>query len=158
MTILNCQYMAVLASFLFFFYFLFGIYFLILISRGWKLQQLDVNNAFPNGILEEEVYMGQPHGFEAPDKTLVCKLHKALYYYGLKQASRAWFDKLKGTLLQLGFMASKCDLSLFIYSQRSIILVIVYMLIYVDDITLIGNDFNFLQQLVFKLNTAFLLQ
>ncbi|KAG4392482.1 hypothetical protein GLYMA_04G155600v4 [Glycine max] len=51
--------------------------------------------------------MQQPQGFESSDKTLVCKLQKALY--GLKQAPRQLFDRLKGTLLQLGFVASKYD-------------------------------------------------
>jgi histone deacetylase 1/2 len=63
----------------------------IAVSRGWSLRQLDIQNAFLHGILEEEVYMRQPPGYE--DKVFphyVCKLDKALY--GLKQAPRAWYS------------------------------------------------------------------
>jgi histone deacetylase 1/2 len=62
----------------------------IVVSKGWSLRQLDVQNAFLHGVLEEEVYIKQPPGYE--DKTrpgYVCKLDKALY--GVKQAPRAWY-------------------------------------------------------------------
>lgn len=55
--------------------------------------QLDVNNAFLNGVLEEEVFT---------DKTLVCKLNKVLY--GHKAAPCAWFEKLKSSSFHLGFI------------------------------------------------------
>ncbi|RDX94368.1 hypothetical protein CR513_23256, partial [Mucuna pruriens] len=99
------------------------------LTHHWPLKQLDINNAFLNGLLDEDVYLTQPPSFEDPNKTLVCKLNKAIY--GLKQALRAWFDRLKSTLLQLGFKASKSDPSLFIQSIDSMV---VYILVYVDDI------------------------
>jgi len=74
--------------------------------------------------------MVQSPGFESSDKSLVCKLNKALY--GLKQTPQQWFDKLKTTLIQLGFSSSKCDPSLSSYKHNSHI---VYLLVYVDDNT-----------------------
>ena len=53
----------------------------------WKIRQMDVKTTFLNGVVEEEVYMEKPLGFETRDrKTHVCKLKKALY--GLQQAPR----------------------------------------------------------------------
>ncbi|RDX69148.1 hypothetical protein CR513_51777, partial [Mucuna pruriens] len=92
---------------------------------------LDVNNAFLNGFLDEDVYMNQPLGFEASNKTLICKLNKTIY------ALCAWFDRLKSTLFQLGYKASKCDPSLFIQSINSMV---VYILVYVDDIIVTSNN------------------
>jgi hypothetical protein len=89
-----------------------------------------VQNAFLHGVLEENVYMKQPLGFEDPSKpNYHCKLDKALY--GLKQAPCAWYSRLSLKLQALGFIASKADISLFIYKKVSLT---IYLLVYVDDI------------------------
>jgi len=123
------------------------------VTHHWSIQQLDVNNAFLNGVLDEEVYMQQPQGFDNGNSNVVCKFNKALY--GLKQAPRQWFERLHSTLIQLGFHASKCDPSLFICSSHG---QIVYLLVYVDDIIITGNSNPLLQMLITKLNKAFSLK
>jgi len=68
-------------------------------SRKIKVYQMDVNSAFLNGELEEEVYIEQPEGFLLTDKeNYVCRSKKALY--GLKQAPRAWYACLDRYLHQ----------------------------------------------------------
>ncbi|MCO5613252.1 hypothetical protein L7F22_067528 [Adiantum nelumboides] len=101
----------------------------------WKLRQMDVNNAFLNGDLEEEVYMIQPEGYEHLEfPYYVCRLKKALY--GLKQAPRAWCEKITRFLKNIGFKQSTADHSLFLNHVDGEILVIV---LYVDDLILIGS-------------------
>ena len=79
----------------------------IAVSRGWELHQMDVNNTFLHGDLEEEVYMTLPLGFRIPNSKKVCRLRKSLY--GLKQASRLWFAKLSSKLMEYDFHKSYAD-------------------------------------------------
>lgn len=95
----------------------------IAVSREWSLRQLDIQNAFLHGHLEEEVYMEQPPGFEDVTKPhYICKLDKSLY--GLKQAPRAWFARLSKKLVDLGFSASKADTSLFFLHKGDVAILI----------------------------------
>ena len=74
---------------------------------------MDVKTTFLSGVIEDEVYIEQPHGFEVEDsQTRVCKLQKALY--GLKQAPRAWYGRIDNFLAILGFTKSKVDPNLYI--------------------------------------------
>ena len=72
---------------------------------------MDVKTTFLNGVIEEEVYIEQPHNFEFKDKrTHVCKLKKVMY--GMKQAPRAWYGRLDSFRISLGFTKSKADTNL----------------------------------------------
>lgn len=71
-------------------------------KMGWSIHQMDVKTAFMNGIIQEEMYIEQPQGFEQHEReTHVCRLKKALY--GLKQAPRTWYSRIDTYLQQMGF-------------------------------------------------------
>ena len=118
-------------------------------SKRWKLYQLDVNNAFLHGDLLEEVYMTVPEGVPNP-YNLVCRLRKSLY--GLRQASRQWFDKLTDTLLLQGYTQSRNDYSLFIYKHGTDITILA---VYVDDIILTGSNLEHIQSVKQDLHDKF---
>ncbi|KAK9217646.1 hypothetical protein WN943_006274 [Citrus x changshan-huyou] len=126
----------------------------VVVNNDWKLRQVDINNAFLNGDLTETVYMPQPEGFEDKNKpNHICKLNKALY--GLRQAPRAWFDKLKSVLYSWDFENSKCDTSLFFRRTKSDIII---MLIYVDDIIITRSNCQDVEEVVVKLSKTFSLK
>jgi histone deacetylase 1/2 len=123
----------------------------IAVSKGWHLRQIDIQNAFLHGDIQEEVYMTQPPGYVDPTQPgYVCRLQKSLY--GLKQAPRAWYSKLSMKLQELGFIPSRADTSLFIFTSAT---VTIYMLIYVDDIIIVGSRQSAVDNLLVQLHVAF---
>ncbi|KAJ0908501.1 putative RNA-directed DNA polymerase [Helianthus annuus] len=121
-------------------------------SFNWPLRQLD--NAFLQGTLTESVYMSQPPGFVDPSyPTHVCKLNKAIY--GLRQASRAWYNELKHHLLSVHFKPSISDPSLFINTVTSSP---IFILVYVDDIIITGANPSLINSFIQTLATRFSLK
>ena len=95
--------------------------------------------------------MQQPPGFvDSKLSHHACKLHKLLY--GLKQAPRAWFEQFTSHLLTLGIVASIADPSLFISRHNGIVL---YLLLYVDNIILTDNDSTAIGTLITQLASNF---
>jgi hypothetical protein len=126
----------------------------VAVMQGWTLRQMDVNNAFLHGQITEDVYMSQPPGFKDQSKpNHVCRLRKAIYR--LKQAPQAWYSTLKDALIHLGFHNSKADSSLFIYRSGSLIC---YLLVYVDELVLTGNDSSFVQSIIQQFGAKFSLK
>ena len=102
---------------------------------------MNVKNAFLNGDLSEEVYM-QPSPNHSVELNKVCRLRHALY--GLKQAPRAWFAKFSSTIFRLGYTVSPYDSSLFVRcTDKDTIL----LLLYVDDMIIIGDNLSGIQEL-----------
>ncbi|CAI7875171.1 unnamed protein product [Closterium sp. NIES-54] len=108
--------------------------------KGWHVQQEDVDHAYLNAVLQEEVYVRQPEGFD--DGTgRAYRLRKALY--GLKQAPRAWNEEIGTTLIAAGFDRSACDEALYI---RFVDEEPVYVLVYVDDLLLVSPRLELIGQ------------
>ncbi|PKU87548.1 Retrovirus-related Pol polyprotein from transposon TNT 1-94 [Dendrobium catenatum] len=125
--------------------------FTVALHHGWTVQQLDVNNAFLHGTLTETVFMRQPKGFEdSMNPDYVCHLKKAIY--GLKQAPRQWYTTFTNHLLNSGFQHSRADPSLLIYRRRDIQ---IFLLVYVDDILITGNNETEISKLLLNLNNQF---
>ena len=105
-------------------------------SLDYEIWQMDVKTAFLNGNLNKDIYMQQPEGFKAKGKEhMVCKLQRSIY--GLKQASRSWNIRFDQAITSFGFEKSPDEPCVYkrIQAQK-----IVFLVLYVDDILLIGND------------------
>ena len=111
---------------------------------------MDVKTVFLNGELNEKMYVIQLEGFISIDESKVCKLHRSIY--GLKQASQNWnihFDKVIRTY---GFIRNGEEPCIYKWANG---LIIIFFILYVDDILLIGNDVPALQRIKIWLSSQF---
>jgi hypothetical protein len=113
-------------------------------QNDWYTFQLDVKSAFLNGVLNEEIYVEQPAGFENSTNK-VYLLKKALY--GLKQAPRAWYSRLGNHLLSLGFNRSMNGVTLYVKHADGYKLIVS---VYVDDLLITGDKEQLVEE--FKTN------
>lgn len=114
-------------------------------QNKWKWKQMDVDTAFLYSVLQEEIYMRQPPGFD--DKSgRVCRLRKSIY--GLKQANREWYKTLSDFLLSVGFKRSEVDPC--VYLKKSTIL-----FVYVDDMIIAGETDTEVEQVSNALKSRF---
>ena len=109
----------------------------------YEIWQMDVKTTFLNGNLEEEIYMIQPECFIAKNqKHMVCKLKMSIY--GLKQASRSWNVKFDQAIKSFGFEKTLDEPCVY---KRHRDKVVMFLVLYVDDILLIGNDVGVMSSL-----------
>ena len=118
------------------------------------VHQMDVKNAFLNGVLNEDVYMRQPEGFIDPDRPHhVCKLNRTLY--GLKQAARGWYEELVRVLDACGLDPLQSDQSVFygeINGEE------VWLLAYVDDLLVLSRSPINVTMIKMELGKAFIIK
>src|SRR3990170_4345630 len=109
---------------------------MLAVAAFYEIWQMDVKTVFLHGFLKEELYMMQPEGFVDPKvANKVSKLQRSIY--GLVQASRSWnicFDKV---IKAYGFIHTCGEACVYKKVSGSSV---AFLILYVDDILLIGND------------------
>ncbi len=107
------------------------------VQSGCQLHHLDVQTAFLNAPLEEDVYLEIPEGFEHfGSRTKVFKLNKSIY--GFRQAGRNWNELFKSTLINMGYIQSAADPCIFLkYNQDGALISVIG--IFVDDCLFVGG-------------------
>src|SRR6266571_1127130 len=119
----------------------------------WVVEVPQIQHAYLNGTLEEEIYMLQPEGFEVGGQDHVCRLRKSLY--SLKQEGRVWNKKLHSVISSMGFKCVQSDHGLYIYLRDD---VRILMPVFVDDITLACKDGTKIDSIVQELPNHFKLR
>ena len=114
----------------------------------WEIKAMDVKLAYLHGVLEEEIYMEQLEGFIAKgEETKVCRLIQSLY--GLKQAGRVWNKTFAHTIKKkLGFNTIDSDVGVYIlccHHKRGDSNMDMILILYVDDLLLLGEDLSKIQ-------------
>ena len=108
----------------------------------YEIWQMDVRTTNLNGELDEEVYMIQSEGFTSSDESKVCRLHRSIY--GLKQGSESWNIWFDRCMKSYGFIRNGEEPCIYKWVNGS---VIIFLILYVDDILLVGNDIAALQEI-----------
>ncbi|GJS75302.1 ribonuclease H-like domain-containing protein [Tanacetum coccineum] len=116
-------------------------------NNTWDLVDL------PKGRKAIDVHALCLHVTFPKNETRVCKLNKSLY--GLKQALRQWNAKLTYALVKCGFVQSKSDYSLFTKKFGD---VSIALLVYVNDIIIIGNNLHEINKFKQFLKTKFVIK
>jgi hypothetical protein len=103
-------------------------------SMKWDIKQFDVKGAYLHALLQELIFMDQPHGFD-DGSGRVCKLIRAIY--GLRQAGNAWNRELNAAMKEIGFIQLKSDPCCYIRRQGEDFEI---LLVWVDDIISIASN------------------
>lgn len=104
---------------------------------------MDVKNAFFNGTLDEEIYMGQPQGFEDMENpNFVCEIKKAVY--GLKQFPITWYNTIQPVLETVGVSSCPGDNGIF---SGNISVEPVLLGIYLNDLVISCSSSSILFQI-----------
>ena len=112
---------------------------------------MDVKTTFLNDYLEETIYVRQLDGFIIEGQEhMVCKLHKSIH--GLKQASRSWNKQFDSVIESFGFDQNEKEPYVYRKIQNDIV---VFLILYVGDILLVGNDFEIFSKVKIQLATQF---
>ena len=102
----------------------------------YEIWQIDVKTAVLNNHLEEDIYMMQPDVFVAKNQEQrVCKPQKSIY--GSKQASRSWNIRFDQAIKAFGFYQNPNESCVYMKSEGDMV---VFLVLYVDDIVLLGRD------------------
>ncbi|GJU94803.1 retrotransposon protein, putative, ty1-copia subclass [Tanacetum coccineum] len=117
----------------------------------YEIWQMDVKTAFLNGYLNEDIYMVQPEGFVDPNHPRkVCKLQRSIY--GLKQASRSWNKRFDEEIKRFGFAQNLDEPCVYQKASGSNV---TFLILYVDDIIIMGNHIPSLQSVKSYLGKCF---
>ncbi|GJU85033.1 putative RNA-directed DNA polymerase [Tanacetum coccineum] len=121
-------------------------------SLDLEVEQMDVKTAFLHGDLDKEIYMEQPEGFQVKGKEgYVCRLQKSLY--GLKQAPRQWYKKFESVIGKQGYRKTSSDHCVFFQKFGDDDFII--LLLYVDDMLIVGKNIGRIAQLKRDLSKSF---
>ncbi|GJT08969.1 retrotransposon protein, putative, ty1-copia subclass [Tanacetum coccineum] len=117
----------------------------------YEIWQMDVKTAFLNGRINDDIYMVQPKGFVNPKHPgRVCKLQRSIYR--LKQASRSWNKRFDEEIKKYGFTQNPDEPCVYKRASGSNT---VFLILYVDDILLMGNNIPMLQDVKSWLGKSF---